>query len=443
MTIQSPFSILVTSSGEHPLCVRHADTFLSRLRGLMLAAPLRPEQGLLITGCNSVHTCFMRQEIDLVYLDRGGVVTKCVAKLALWCVSSCRGRDQDGNRLALASHVLELAAGSIARFNITAGSRLHHDVFFTGPTATTGLFGPVARAPRAQRQKGSAMIEFAVIGPIITLLGLASIQYGLLFFAKNQYNHAAFMAARAGSTGNANIETIKDAYVRALIPLYGGGTDAAKLSASFLKALADFNASARIEILNPTAESFADFYDVDLQKKIGSSSQRVIPNGGLAYKKAAIVPTDSGQNIQDANLLKLRITQAYKPQVPVVGAIYTRYLQWLDTGERTFNTDMIKLGRIPVVTHVTMHMQSDAIEGPTVSTPGPGKGGNTSDPGKAPVVRTDPPDCGRALCTTPAGNPPNPKSGPGGSSAGGDGDAIPGGEVQGGVCVVPTGSLPA
>jgi hypothetical protein len=51
---------------------------------------------------------------------------------------------------------------------------------------------------------------------------LAVLQYGMLFFAKNQFNHAVFMAARAGSMGNANLGTIKSVYAKALISLYGG-----------------------------------------------------------------------------------------------------------------------------------------------------------------------------------------------------------------------------
>ena len=87
-----------------------------------------------------------------------------------------------------------------------------------------------------RRQRGSAMVEFVVVGPIITLLGMAVLQYGMLFFAKNQINHAAFMAARAGSMGNANLNLAKDAYIRALIPLYGGGTNTAELARAACRA---------------------------------------------------------------------------------------------------------------------------------------------------------------------------------------------------------------
>jgi uncharacterized membrane protein (UPF0127 family) len=498
-------SFLVTTTGEHRLNLRIANGFFSRLRGLMLAAPLQIGEGMLLSKCRSVHTCFMRQQLDLLYLDEAGFVTKCVPHLSPWRASTSNGKDAFGNRFRPALHVVELAAGTIAQWKIKVGSRvrLHAlnqaNVFNltklnrrseqcrgTGTSMRTAkkaapsiTFSTLTmhtedRSQSAQRpsitapdsannvtkltsqrrrssQRGSVMTEFAIVAPILTLIGLASIQYGLLYFAKNQYNHAAFMAARAGSTGNANVEAIKDAYARALIPLYGGGTDAAKLAESLQKARADVDANTQIEMLNPTAESFLDFNNPELQKALGLSGQRVIPNGGLAYKKAAIVPGNSGQNIQDANLLKLRITQAYKPQVPVIGAMYTRYLQWLDNGVRAFDTQKIKLGFIPVVTSVTLQMQSDAIEGKPISSPGRGNGGVAVDPGMPPVASTQPPSCSSALCTTSGGQ--GASLGQGGSPGGGGSnqgtsDSNLMGEITNsgpppGVCVAPKSMMAA
>jgi hypothetical protein len=65
-------------------------------------------------------------------------------------------------------------------------------------------------------------------------------------------------ALRAGSTSHANIATIEDAYARARVPFYGGGTDPAKLEASYQRARADVQAQARLALLNPTAESYVE-----------------------------------------------------------------------------------------------------------------------------------------------------------------------------------------
>jgi hypothetical protein len=262
------------------------------------------------------------------------------------------------------------------------------------------------------RQRGAAMVEFAVVGPVVTLLGLGSLQYGLMFFAKNQLNHAAFMAARAGTTEHADKGKMAQALTRALVPMYGGGGNTTELAASYARALADVTAYTRIEILNPTKESFDDWNSNRLQARYG---RRAIPNAHLAEANPGDIRANSGQNLQDANLLKLRITYGYEPKVPLMGGIYAKYIAWLDTGGDAFNTGLIAARRIPMVTHVTLLMQSDALEDNPVSSPGPGNNGTPTDPGEPPVVDTPPPKCGTIGCTTPPG-PLDPGGGGGGGS---------------------------
>ena len=78
---------LHTATGVHALTLRVARTFLARFRGLMLSAPLGPAEGMLITRCTSVHSAFMRYPIDVVYLDRDGIVVRCVPHLKPWRTS--------------------------------------------------------------------------------------------------------------------------------------------------------------------------------------------------------------------------------------------------------------------------------------------------------------------------------------------------------------------
>lgn len=406
---------LQTRAGEHALDVRVADSFLSRFRGLMLSKPLKGDQGLLITRCPSVHTAFMLFPIDVVYLDQKGSVLKCVPQLKPWRGSvSSAGRDAQGKCHAAAAHALELAAGTIARLAIAPGDTLHHPLWQSVPAAPIDAAAgepPLPSVGAVVRQRGSAMVEFVVVGPIISLIGLAVIQYGMLFFAKNQMNHASFMAARAGSMGNAKINSVQLAYEKALIPLYGGGTNSAELAAALLKAQTDVAGNTRIEILNPTRESFDDWNDAALQATIGNGS-RVIPNAHLSSKDPAQVKANSGQNIQDANMIKIRITHGYEPKVPLIKLVYIRYLKWLDTGTDSFHTQMVNAGRIPVVTHVTLQMQSDAIESQNVSMPGIGNNGNPTNPGDPPVVTTPPPSCATIGCSVPVTPTPVDPGGP-------------------------------
>ncbi|MGQ0709923.1 MAG: DUF192 domain-containing protein [Rhodoferax sp.] len=403
---QGPYTVLLhTRTGQHPLHVRLADTFVQRLRGLMFSASLASRQALLLTKCASVHTAFMRYPIDVVYLDRHGQVTGCEPGLRPWRTSTANtGLGKLLPREMRAAHTLELAVGTIARLHIAPGDRLAHPAFTPPdrrptPTVVSASTPAPGRRSKATRQQGATMVEFTVVGPVIILLGLSILQYGLMFFAKNQVNHAAFMAARAGSTGNASIFSVENAYVKALIPLYGGGTSSAELAQSYARANADVGAYAKIELLNPTKESYDDWNDPGLQNTLGGG-KRVIPNSSLSAKDPTRIGSTSGQSIHDANLIKLKIVHGFEPKVPLLGLVYKKYLQWMDPGTDAEHTRLVGAGRIPMVTHVTLQMQSDAIEGPTVSSPGMGNDGNPVDPGDPPTVSTAPPRCASIGCTT-------------------------------------------
>jgi uncharacterized membrane protein (UPF0127 family) len=372
--------LLHTASGAHPLDIALADGFWSRLRGLMLAAPLAPDAGLLLTRCASVHCAFMRQAIDVVYLDADGVVLGCVPRLRPWRASARRG----------ARHTLELAAGAIERLGIRPGDRLAHP----------GLARKAVPRIRPHAQSGVAMVEFVVVGPLLTLIGLAILQYAMIFFAKSQVNHATFMAARAGSTDHADLGTIKAEYSKALVPLYGGGRNATEIATSLAKATNDINVNnvARIRLINPTAESFQDWNDPRLQTKYGTGTKRVIPNANLGFKDQTIKP-NSGQTIYDANLLKLRILHGYEPKIPVAKTVFVAYLKAMDPGNDPEYTALVQAGRIPLTINVTMHMQSDPIEGSPESAPGLGNNGTPTNPGDPPVSQNPPPTCTGIGCT--------------------------------------------
>jgi uncharacterized protein len=51
-----------------------ANTFWTRLRGLLGAAPLEPGQGLLLDPCQAVHMYGMKQALDVAFLGAAGTV---------------------------------------------------------------------------------------------------------------------------------------------------------------------------------------------------------------------------------------------------------------------------------------------------------------------------------------------------------------------------------
>ncbi|KQN70530.1 hypothetical protein ASF04_11880 [Duganella sp. Leaf61] len=117
----------------------------------------------------------MRFTIDVLYLDREGVVRKCVPHLRPWRASL-------GG--AGVRHTLELAAGSIARWNIAPGDRLHDPrshwqvlAPLSPAPAQPASAAPVApvRAAMRGRQRGAAVVELAVVAPILTIMGLGTV----------------------------------------------------------------------------------------------------------------------------------------------------------------------------------------------------------------------------------------------------------------------------
>lgn len=95
--------------------VSFARSFLARLAGLLGKASLPPGQALAIMPCNSVHTCFMRFSIDVVFTDQGGTVLHLAENLPPYrLILPVRG----------AVGALELPSGSIKATGTVLGDRL-------------------------------------------------------------------------------------------------------------------------------------------------------------------------------------------------------------------------------------------------------------------------------------------------------------------------------
>ncbi|MGE5580274.1 MAG: DUF192 domain-containing protein [Bacillota bacterium] len=92
-----------------------ADTFLRRFAGLMGRSALGDGEGLLLEGCKSVHTCFMRFSIDVAYLDRDMWVVAIRPRVKPWCFVG---------PIPPGEHTLELPAGTLERLGVLAGHHL-------------------------------------------------------------------------------------------------------------------------------------------------------------------------------------------------------------------------------------------------------------------------------------------------------------------------------
>jgi uncharacterized membrane protein (UPF0127 family) len=94
---------------------RIADTFGTRLVGLLSSKGLADGEALWIEPCNSIHTWFMRFTIDALFLDKNGKVVKAVEQMKPWRLTW----------IALGARgVLELPAGQIAKTGTKVGDEL-------------------------------------------------------------------------------------------------------------------------------------------------------------------------------------------------------------------------------------------------------------------------------------------------------------------------------
>ena len=66
-----------------------AESSIERMRGLLGRPQFDNDSALIIPQCNSVHTLFMKYTIDVVYLNKKGVILKIVRSLKPWRFSGC------------------------------------------------------------------------------------------------------------------------------------------------------------------------------------------------------------------------------------------------------------------------------------------------------------------------------------------------------------------
>ena len=91
---------------------RVADTAWTRLRGLLGHKPLQPGEGLVLRGEKAIHTIGMGFAIDVLFLDREGIVNHFIPAMAPFRASPF---------VSPATDVLELPAGTIARTRTELG----------------------------------------------------------------------------------------------------------------------------------------------------------------------------------------------------------------------------------------------------------------------------------------------------------------------------------
>ena len=228
-------------------------------------------------------------------------------------------------------------------------------------------------------QVGAAITEFLIVGPVAIFFTFLIIQSGMLYMAKLTLNNATFMAARDGATKNVsynNDNPIRLSLAKGLIPFYQNSLntdDSKRLGDALIKATVDVQATghvpgmgAHIEVLSPSADAFKAYGITD-------GKTTYIPNDNLEFRTATPM-NGANLSIQDANILRIKVTYAYPLKVPLMAAIIKRIMcplagssavtAWNNPGLTPIGDDVddcafYMQGNVPIVSYATVQMQSN------------------------------------------------------------------------------------
>ncbi|MDO8305308.1 TadE family protein [Herminiimonas sp.] len=170
------------------------------------------------------------------------------------------------------------------------------------------------------RQRGQALAEYIYVFPILAMLILGAIQFGFIYQTKVTLNYATFAATRQGALNSGAMTAIVDGLTSGMMPLFThssstGGNRNLDLLKNAWKLSNQQMSNPKltvITIVNPTTTALGAYRG---QSESGSE----IPNDNLMYRPTSIA--GGGMNIQDANLLKVRVTYCYRMAVPILNKL--------------------------------------------------------------------------------------------------------------------------
>lgn len=208
-------------------------------------------------------------------------------------------------------------------------------------------------------QRGAATVEFYLVALLALLpLCLGMLQTSLLLVDNHHVDNAAFMAARAGATRQADIGAMRSEFARVISPLFvesaggvDGGNVAARVASAYLRSTADVAAFARIRVLAPSAAAQHDFGEV-------RDGATVIPNDALEHRSDAPGST-SGESLQQANMLRVEFIYCRPLVVPFIRGFMLGLLRRLDA--EPSHQLCYAAGRTPIRAVGTAPMQSDYL----------------------------------------------------------------------------------
>lgn len=206
------------------------------------------------------------------------------------------------------------------------------------------------RSPSRRVLAGIASTETLLALPLVLLLGLSALQWGLVFQGRQAVAHAAIEAGRAGSVDHAASEAIERGLARGIAPWLYGASGPEDHASSIQRAQTHLQVGITSgwvawRRLAPTEQSFADWAEParddrglaiegvleipndNLTLRIGGR----LPAGGVAgYRSGEPIGATSGQTLADANLLKVEVIYGVPLTVPLIGRVAAWIMRGVD-----------------------------------------------------------------------------------------------------------------
>lgn len=201
---------------------------------------------------------------------------------------------------------------------------------------------------------GQSMVEFIIAAPVLLFLILSIVQFVLLYRIKATLDYAALEAARAGAVHGADKDAMKEGLARGMTPLFAHKTSLTELETAFFKSRTEMALFGKVEVINPTRAAWNE------HKEKQYDGQYALPNDSLAFRGDRV--GRSGVNVQDANILKIRVTYQAPLVVPFVSWVLRGKSDYLKAG--TFEGSPLNAitNRLPIESYAIVRMQSPIRE---------------------------------------------------------------------------------
>ena len=115
-------------------------SFLKRIQGLLGYSEIKPFEAMWIRPCSSIHTCFMKFPIDIIFTNKNFVIQNIVLNVEPWLFVNGSGESHcsffkwlihpstyNFKNYFKVTNVFEFRGGFLSQFNLKKGDSLYVD----------------------------------------------------------------------------------------------------------------------------------------------------------------------------------------------------------------------------------------------------------------------------------------------------------------------------